>query len=132
MKAKKIVMIFCVLLALISVSAGVPAQETANKEVTADVDCNELGRLNGEVGYQYDVTLKNNTASKLIVEYTVIFMEGTARKKEHKHSTLMIPKESLVETHEGKIKETDWDKVTSFRIEWSWRVADEMRTRRDR
>jgi hypothetical protein len=121
MMTKKIAMIFCVLLALISVSAGVPARETANEDVSADVDCRELGRLNGEVGYQYDVTLKNNTSSKLIVEYNVIFMEGSIPKKNHKHSTLLIPKESLVETHEGTIKEADWDKVTKFRIEWSSR-----------
>ncbi len=35
-------------------------------DATAEVDCKEVGRLNGEVGYQYDATLTNNTDSKII------------------------------------------------------------------
>ncbi len=88
-------------------------------DVTAEVDCKEVGRLNGEVGYQYDATLTNNTDSKLIVKYDVIFLAGDVRKKTHSHSTLMIPNETLTETHDGKISEEDWEKITKFRIEWS-------------
>ena len=100
-------------------NTSVQAQENKRTDVSAVVDCREVARLNGVVQYQYDATLKNNTASKLIVEYNVIFMQGQVRKKEHKHSTLMIPNEKLTETNEGTIREADWEKVTIFRIEWS-------------
>lgn len=119
MSTKKFTLMLCVMLATLFGNTSVQAQENTSKDVTADVNCVEVGRLNGEVQYQYDVTLKNNTASKLIVKYNVIFMEGQVPKKEHKHSTLMMPDETLTETHYGKISEAEWDKVTKFRIEWS-------------
>ena len=120
---RAVLMSFCLALALFSVRAVVSALTTPSEDVTADVDCREIGRLNGAVEYQYDVTLSNNTDRKLIVEYTVIFVAGSVRKKEYKHSTVLIPKESSVESHDGTIKEADWDAVTRFRVEWSWRDA---------
>lgn len=123
MKKRAFLMSFCLALAFFSVRAGVSAPTTPDEDVTADVDCREIGRLSGDVEYQYDVTLNNNTDRKLIVEYTVIFMAGSVRKKEYKNSTVLIPKESSVESHDGTIKEADWDAVTRFRVEWSWRDA---------
>lgn len=118
---RKLMIACCSLLVLASLSVGVPVPGPDDTDVTADVDCQEIGRLNGQVQYQYDVTLKNNTERKLIVEYTVIFLAGSVRKKEFKHSTLLIPEESTVESHDGAIKENDWDNVTRFRIEWESR-----------
>ena len=92
--------------------------QEALPDVSGTVDCKEVGRLNGEVGYQYEVTLTNNTESKLIVKYNVIFMAGDVPIKNHNHSTLMIPNETLTETHDGKISEAEWDRVSSFRVEW--------------
>ena len=109
------------LLVLASLSIGVPVPAPDKTDVTADVNCKEIGRLNGQVQYQYDVTLKNNTERKLIVEYTVIFLAGSVRQKEFKHSTLLSPKESTVESRDGAIKEGDWENVTRFRIEWESR-----------
>jgi hypothetical protein len=114
---------FCMALALYSVETGVSAPTAPPEDVTADVDCREIGRLSGDVEFRYDVTLNNNTDRKLIVEYTVIFVAGSVRKKEYRHSTVLIPKESSVESHDGTIKEADWDAVTRFRVEWSWRDA---------
>jgi hypothetical protein len=91
------------------------------QDVTGDIDCKEIGRNNGEVQYQYDVTLVNNTESKLIVEYNVIFLTGNVPTKNHAHSTLIIANERLTETHDGTMNETDWDKVTKFRVELSWK-----------
>ncbi len=95
------------------------AQETAADKVSADVDCVSTGALNGETMYRYDVTLKNLTQKKLKVNYTVYLKAGDAVKKQHSHSTILIPEEELVEFGESKMKTEDWDKVTSFRVEWT-------------
>jgi hypothetical protein len=116
---KKIVLMLCILIGFLFCNLSVQSNENASPDVTAAVDCKEVGRLNGEVEYQYDATLTNNTDSKLIVTYEVIFMAGDVRKKTYNHSTVMIPNETLTETHDGKISEEDWDKITRFRIEWS-------------
>ncbi len=97
--------------------AGRHLSSGAPPDVTGDIECNETGRLNGEVGYQYDVTLTNNTDLKQKVDYKVIFFAGTTPIKEYKHSTILTPKETSTESHDGKIKEGDWDRVTKFRVE---------------
>ncbi len=102
---------------------GRPLSLQEQPGVEGTVDCEEIGRLNGEVGYQYDVTLTNNTATKLIVRYKVIFKAGDTPKKTHSHSTLMTPNENLTETHDDKMSETEWDKVTVFRLELEWEPA---------
>lgn len=91
----------------------------SHSDVSATVECKEIGRLKGEVGYEYEVTLKNNTQKKLIVEYSVLLIAGGTTKKTHKHSTLLIPSEKLTETHSDKMKESVWDEITRFRVEWS-------------
>jgi hypothetical protein len=98
-------------------SAGRHLSLSAPPDVSGDIDCRETGRLNGEVGYQYDVTLINHTDIKQKVDYKVIFFAGGSPIKEHNHSTILIPKETSTESHDGKMKEADWDKVTRFRVE---------------
>ncbi|PKP03911.1 MAG: hypothetical protein CVU11_06605 [Bacteroidetes bacterium HGW-Bacteroidetes-6] len=93
------------------------AQTKADEMVTADVNCDSIGMLNGEVVYQYDVTLKNNTTNKLKVKYTVFLKAGSTVKKQHNHSTILIPDEELFESHEGNISQSDWNLISSFRIE---------------
>lgn len=102
---------------------GKPLSLQERPGVEGTVDCREIGRLNGEVGYQYDVTLTNNTASKLIVKYKVIFKAGDVPQKTHSHSTVMIANENMTETHDDKMSETEWDKVTVFRLELEWEPA---------
>jgi hypothetical protein len=122
MSTKTFPVLLIILFVASSSNINVRAQEEEDKvsNIAATVDCREIGRLNGEVQYQYEVTLTNNTGSKQLVAYDVIFMAGDVRLKTHKHSTLMIPHEKkLTETHDGKMRETDWDRVTKFRIEWS-------------
>jgi hypothetical protein len=114
--------VFVTLFGHINVQAQEDKAQTPN--VTATVDCKEVGRLNGKVQYQYEVKLTNKTASKQLVEYHVIFMAGDVRLKTHDDSTLMIPHENLTETHDGTISETDWERVTSDRIEWSSKKQD--------
>jgi hypothetical protein len=98
--------------------AGKSLSQEKEDVITATIECNELGRLNGVVEYQYDVTLTNNRKVKFKVDYDVIFLAGTTRIKVHNHSTLLIPAEKLTETNFGSIKESDWDKITTFRVEW--------------
>jgi hypothetical protein len=86
-------------------------------DVSGDIDCRETGRLNGVVEYQYDVTLINHTDLKQKVDYKVIFFAGDVPIKKHNHSTILIPKENTTESHDGKMKEEDWDRITRFRIE---------------
>lgn len=95
------------------------AQNKADEKVSADVSCDSIGTLNGDVIYRYDATLKNNTSSKLKVEYTVFLKAGNMIKKQHSHSTILIPDEELTESNEGQMSESDWSQVTSFRIEWT-------------
>ena len=114
MSNKNITIILTILLITLFGLTGAQASHA-----TARVDCKEISRLNNQVQYQYQVTLENNTASKLLVNYNVIFMAGQVPRKNHRHSTLMIPHETLTETHEGVMSVTGWDKVTGFRVEWS-------------
>lgn len=93
------------------------AQTKGDEMVTADVNCDSIGTLNGEVVYQYDVTLKNNTTNKLKVKYTVFLKAGNMIKKQHDHSTILISEEELFESHEGRISQSDWNLISSFRIE---------------
>lgn len=94
----------------------------AQPVISATVHCKERGRLNGQVEYQYDVTLKNNTANKQIVTYNVILLAGNVPLKTHQHSTLMIPYETLTETHYGKINEADWDRASRVKVDWKSHV----------
>lgn len=89
------------------------------QDVKGAIDCKEIGRLNGQVQYRYDVTMINTTAMKLIVNYNVILFAGDVPQKHHVHSTLMTPHEKLYETHDGIMSVTDWDKVTRFRVEFT-------------
>ncbi len=97
------------------------ATEKQDEVITASVDCTALGALNGEVSYQYDVTLQNNTNEKFIVDYSVIFKSGSLVKKTHRHSTVLIPGESLTESHTNKMSESEWDTISECWIEWSTR-----------
>jgi hypothetical protein len=97
--------------------SGRPLSFGVPPDVTGSIECDETGRLNGEVGYRYDVTLTNNTDLKQKVDYKVIFFAGTTPVKEHKHSTILTPKETSTESHDGKMKEGDWDRVSRFRVE---------------
>jgi hypothetical protein len=103
---------------LIVFPTGKSLSQEKEDVITATIECKELGRLNGEVEYQYDVTLTNNRKVKFKVDYDVIFLAGTTRIKTHNHSTLLIPAEKLTETNSGVIKESDWNKITTFRVEW--------------
>jgi hypothetical protein len=97
------------------------AEEKQNEVIAASVTCTPLGALNGEVSYQYDVTLQNNTNEKFLVDYTVIFKSGSIVKKSHSHSTILIAGESLTESHTGKMSESEWDNISECWIEWSTR-----------
>lgn len=97
------------------------AAEQQDEVITASVDCTALGALNGEVSYQYDVTLQNNTNEKFIVDYSVIFKSGSIVKKTHRHSTVLIPGESLTESHTNKMSKSEWDTISECWIEWSTR-----------
>jgi hypothetical protein len=118
MNTRTIATLLSILFVTLFGHSSVQAQEDTSA-VTATVDCKEVGRLNGKVQYQYEVKLTNKTASKQLVEYHVIFMAGVVRVKTHDDSTLMIPHENLTETHDGTISETEWERVRSYRIEWS-------------
>jgi len=117
MKTKNVAIIITILLSAFLGAAGVRAADA-----TATVDCKETGRLNGQVQYQYEVTLSNNTAKKLTVEYDVILVAGSVPSRDHRHSTLLSPNEkNLTETHDGVMSAEGWDKITRFRIEWTSR-----------
>jgi len=134
MSTKKITLVLSILLAILFGNNIVQSQQKGNlkkgnpstkvqlkttEDVTATVDCKSLGTLNGEVSYQYDVTLKNNTSNKLIVKYKVIFKAGDVIKTQHSHSTILIPGEELTETNDGTMKEADWDLVTKCWVDWT-------------
>ena len=118
----------CIVLAILLGNSCVQAQKKNNEvqvnekssdEVAASVNCNSLGAINGIVTYQYDATLKNNTSDKLIVKYNIIFKAGDVIKKQHSHSTLLIPDEKLTESYEDTMNESDWNLVTRCWIEWT-------------
>lgn len=117
---KSIVHVFILMSAMMLLSQKpVAAQDKSSDKVSADVECVEIGALNGETSYRYDVTLINLTKSKLKVEYTVYLKAGDVIKKQHSHSTILIPEEETIESNENKMRTEDWDKVTIFRVEWT-------------
>jgi len=125
MKTKKFnqyrnALIFCIAL-VVALTIFPAAKSLADSDdVTGSISCKELGRLQGVVQYQYDMTLKNNTDVKLKVEYQVILCAGGERKKTHNHSTLLIPGEQLTETNYGSMSESEWDQLTEVKAEWQW------------
>jgi hypothetical protein len=108
--------VLCVILAIFSTGKSWSKED----DVTGTLNCKELGRAQGLVQYQYDVTLNNNTDVKLKVDYQVILLAGDVKKKVHSHSTLLIPKEKLTETNYGSMNENDWDQITGCNAEWQW------------
>ena len=109
---------------LVAFPVGKCLCQESQPDVSGTVECKEIGRLSGEVEYRYDVTLTNNTGSKQKVKYDVIFMAGDVPIKKHSHSTLMTPNETLTETHDAKIVEADWERVSKFRLEWESEVQN--------
>ena len=103
---------------LMAFPTGKSLSQEKEEVITATVECKEIGRLQGVVEYQYDVTLTNNRKVKFKVDYDVIFLAGTIRTKVHNHSTILIPAEELTETNVGSIKESDWNKIDTYRVEW--------------
>ncbi|HPB01666.1 MAG TPA: hypothetical protein PLZ67_01805 [Bacteroidales bacterium] len=117
MKTLQFATLICIMIIGLAGNKKALAQEQ-QESVTVSVNCKELGRLNGEVSYSYDATLKNNTAEKLKVTYRVIIKNGDTSVKTHNHSTVLIPDEELTETNDGEMSEEDWDKSTDVWIEY--------------
>lgn len=123
MKTRELNLILpCLVLSLLlcTALAAFPGHKSSSpSDVSATVECKEIGRLNGVVQYQYDVTLTNNTKKKLRVDYTVTLYAGDVPKKSHSHSTILIPSENSTETNSGSMKQSDWDLVSRFNVKWS-------------
>jgi hypothetical protein len=92
---------------------------SSEQAITADVNCESLGELNGVVTYQYDVTLRNNTTRNLTVDYKVHIKSGNTILKSHSHSDILIPGEELFYVGEGKMSSSEWDKYSSCVVEWT-------------
>lgn len=89
--------------------------------ITASITCDEQGSENGTTYYQYEVTLTNNTGSNQTVDYTVYMKSGSVIKESHNHSTLLIPYETVVETHESTMSDGDWALISGCTVEWEVR-----------